>query len=229
MDQKKRNIISLLLNLFIFVAAFSSWIYMMIGDGSITLSSEGLGSLKYFTVLSNLYMGLIALINAIYRIIMISKNKKMPLSVEILYLSGATSVLITFLVVVTVLAPRDAITGGSYFTMFKGANLFFHLIIPVLSILNFLFIEYDCNLEIKYIPFGVLPILSYGIFYILNFFTHWVSSEFGEVKTYDWYGLLGNGSFLHVALIFVGFFVGAYLLTLLLYFLNKQLKKKLIK
>ncbi len=229
MDQKKRNIISLVFNLFIFIASFSSWVYMMIGDGSITLSSEGLGSLKYFTVLSNLYMGLISLIIAINRIIMISNNKKMPLLAEILYLSGATSVMITFLIVITILAPRDAINGGSYFTMFKGSNLFFHLIIPVLSILNFLFIEYDCNLAIKHIPFGVLPILSYGIFYISNFFCHWVSSEFGEVKTYDWYGLLGNGNFLHIILVFVGFFVGAYSLTLLLYFLNKQLKKKLTK
>lgn len=230
MSQSKRNIISLIINSFIFVAAFVSWIFMIFGDGSNTLSSQGLGSLKFFTVLSNLYMGIASLFVVIYRIILLTnKDKKMPNWIEILNLSGVTSVMITFLIVACVLAPRNVIEGENYFLMFKGSNLFFHLIIPLVAIFNFLFVEYDCQLKVSCLLFGVLPILAYGIFYIFNFFKHWVYSEFGEIVTYDWYGLLGDGSFLHVALIFISFFIGAYLLTLLLWFFNKGLKNKLIK
>ena len=226
MNTKKKNVISLIINSFIFVAAFSSWLYMMLGDNSNSLSSQGLESLKYFTVLSNLYMGIAALFTAIYRIIISSKaNKSMPKWIEILNLSGVICVMITFLTVISFLAPKDAIDGGSFFTMYKGANLFFHLIIPLVAILNFLFIEHDCELKIKYALFGVIPILIYGIFYINNFFSHWVYSEFDGIKTYDWYHLLGNGNFLQVILIFIGFFIGSYLLTLLIWFLNKKLRR----
>lgn len=226
MNSKKREIISLIINMFIFIVSLSSWIYMMIGDGSNSLSSQGLESLKYFTVLSNLYMGFAALFTSIYRITMLIKeNKNMPKWIKILNLSGVTSIIITFLIVIAFLAPKDALDGGNFFTMYKGANLFFHLIIPLMSISNFLFIEHDCELEIKYVWVGVIPILIYGIFYITNFFSHWVFSELGGIKTYDWYHLLGNGNYIQVILIFIGFFLGTYLLTLLIWFLNKKLEK----
>lgn len=142
-----------------------------------------------------------------------------------LALSGASSVNITFLVVVFFLAPLAATQGGSYFDMFQGPNLILHLFAPVLSIVNYLVFLHQTPLKRGFAFVSVLPVLAYGIFYIANFYVHWTDS----LGNYDWYSFLGDGAPWRVILLIVLFIIGSYALGLLLWFLNALIGKKLAK
>ena len=222
----KKILIAAIINGVIFVLVLVGWILMLLGVGQGQLASLGLGSLRYFTVLSNLYMGLIALIMAIYGFLsIINKKNLLPSWGMALSLSSVSSVSITFLVVIFFLAPLSATNGGSYFDMFQGPNLILHLFAPLLSIVNYLFFLNQTPLK-KHCAFvSVIPVLAYGIFYIINFYVHWTDS----LGNYDWYSFLGDGAPWRVCLLIVLFVIGSYGLGLLLWFLNKTIGRKLAK
>ncbi len=71
------TLIGAIINALIFVLVLIGWILMLVGYGEGQLASLGIGSLRYFTVLSNLYMGLIALILAIYGFLSFAKKKNL--------------------------------------------------------------------------------------------------------------------------------------------------------
>lgn len=222
----KMTLIGAIINALIFILVLIGWILMLVGYGEGQLASLGLGSLRYFTVLSNLYMGLIALILAIYGLLSLIKKKSLlPSWTMALALSGTSSVSITFLVVVFFLAPLSATQGGSYFDMFQGPNLILHLFAPILSIVNYLIFLHQTPLKRGFAFISVLPVLAYGIFYIANFYAHWTDS----LGNYDWYSFLGDGAPWRVILLIVLFIIGSYALGLLLWFLNTLIGKKLAK
>ncbi len=222
----KKTLIGAIINGLIFILVLSGWILMLLGVGQGQLASLGLGSLRYFTVLSNLYMGLIALILAIYGFLSFIKKKNLlPSWAMALSLSGVSSVSITFLVVVFFLAPLSAMNGGSYFDMFQGPNLILHLFSPLLSIVNYLFFLHQTALKKHFSFISVIPVLTYGIFYIVNFYVHWTDS----LGNYDWYSFLGDGAPWRVILLIVLFVIGSYGLGLLLWFLNKTIARKFAK
>lgn len=150
----------------------------LFGEG--TLAENGLGNLKYFTVLSNLFEGIASLI---WLISQRSDNKTGHRVEQIKYIAAA-SVALTFTVVMGFLGPLYG-----YASMFRGANLFFHLIIPVVSMAEIILLsdeEYtkrDNNLT-------VIPPLVYGTGYLVNVLINGI----GEwPDTNDWYLFLAWG------------------------------------
>lgn len=226
MSWKISKIIECALNFIVFVFVMTGWMMMLFGDSSLTLSSEGLGSLKYFTVLSNLFVGITSLLSAIYGLISLFKGEEMmPLWAMIVHFSAVAGVTITFLVVVCFLSPVAEINGQGYFVMFKGANLFLHLFSPLFAIINYIFFANNPKITAKSVSFCVIPVLLYGIFYVLNYYLRWVNSEIEGSPNYDWYGFMGDGSALHVVVLMLTFIVGSFLLGLGLWALNKVTSK----
>lgn len=218
MKQKVMRVISMGVNFVIFIMALIAWIVMMVGDGSTTLSATGMGTLRYFTILSNLFVGLCSLLMGIFQLVgLVRKEVSTREWMLVLKHASVTGITITFLVVLFFLAPR---ADQGYWSMFMGSNLFFHLIIPVLTILNFLFLENEPRLQFKYTPFSIFPVLIYGIFYILNYEFHFTSSE----GNYDWYGFIGDGSSTRIILLVALFIIGTYLIGLILFFINHLLQ-----
>lgn len=226
MDSKRSKIIECAFNFIVFAFVMTGWMMMLIGGSSLALSSEGLGSLKYFTVLSNLFVGVTSLISAIYGLVSLLKHEeKMPLWMMVIHFSAVTSVTITFLVVICFLSPVAQINGQGYFVMFKGANLFLHLFSPLFAIINWIFFGHNPKISAKSVSFCIVPVLLYGIFYVLNYYLHFVSSEIEGSSNYDWYGFMGEGSPLHVIVLILAFIVGSFLLGLGLWALNKVATK----
>ena len=218
-------IISSGINFIIFILVLIAWILSMF------VYKEGdniFSSLRYFTVLSNIYMGLVAFIVGIAQVhTLLKKKDEISEKVHALYLTGTVSVTITFLVVVFFLAIKAQIDGAGYFSMFTQYNLFFHFIIPVLTLINFFAFEGKENSTFKSVPFAILPILAYGIFYISNYYCKWfmgTSPSLGQ--TSDWYGFMGeNASVLHCVVLVVAFIVGGLLLSTVMWGLNKLFGK----
>lgn len=227
MKQKVFNITSLIINFLIFVLMISAWFYMMFFDKSTTLSVSGLDSLQFFTVLSNIFMGTVGLIVAIYQLIGLIKNKNyLNQVIKTLLHTATVGVTITLIVVVFFLGVVAQIEGRGYFSFFLGSNFFFHLIIPLLSLINYLVFEYDPKIKFKYTLYSLLPVGLYAIFYVVNYYFHFTKGMDGN---YDWYGFIGDGSPIRlviVVILFIGMTIG---ISSLLYLLNKLIGKKIYK
>ena len=172
-----RRIASLLIEGAIMVIVPIAWATMAFRwDDSGAFSGMGLYSLRYFTVLSNLLAGLASLL------VFIRLIRKKPLArrLTILRLVASTGVLLTFLTVVLFLGP---VFG--YAAMYRGANLWFHLLIPLLSAGGFLLLR-GPRLSKPDTLWSLAPIALYGVYYLGGIIL-------GGVKGHDWYGFLNWG------------------------------------
>ena len=86
--------------------------------------ATGVGALKFFTVDSNILIGLSALITAIFEYKNIKSQKEIPVKIYAFKLISTSSVTLTFLVTILYLAP---IVETGYLSMFQNSNLFFIL------------------------------------------------------------------------------------------------------
>ena len=212
----KKNKVSLIINIIIFILTLIASIIMFTGFKFMhgvepVLESTKLGMLRFFTVESNIFMGIVALLFAIKEI------KKLELTKidYILKLMSTSAVALTFTVVFIYLGP---ISKGGIVSLLQNSNLFFHLIIPVLSIINFMFFEKTDKLKsFKNSFYGIVPAILYSIYYITNILIH---MENGKVSTiYDWYWFVQNGVWTAVIVVPI-IFALTYIISLLLWKIN---------
>ena len=146
------------------------------------LTSSGLYNLKYFTVLSNEFCGIVMLIDLIRKALgrdSVSKYLK--------YMA-VTSVGLTFAIIAFFLQPMY-----KELNMYKGGNLFFHLIVPILAMVEFVFFERED--KDRFIPFrftfiAAIPSVIYGFGYLINIL---INGKGEWPDTNDWYGFLNWG------------------------------------
>ena len=219
---KKKLKISLLLNIIIFVLVVVASVIMFTGfqfmHGVEPIFEERrLLMLKFFTVQSNIFAGLIALVSA-YKQIRILRGKERVISkrLSVLQLMATTAVTITFLVVFLYLGP---ISDGGIPVMLMNSNLFYHFIIPVLCIINFIFFEKSNKLKFKYTFMGVIPTLLYGTYYVGNILIHMENGKVSPV--YDWYWFVQNGVWTAV-IVMPMMLLGSYMISLVLWGLNRK-------
>lgn len=176
--------------------------------------------IKFFTVQSNIFMGITALLYAINEIIHLKKGINLSKVLFVMKYIATICVAITFFTVALFLAP--VFYKENYFQLFYDANLLFHLIIPVLSMVVFIFLENRNDLNIKVTFYGIIPYIIYSIFYVILALTHMENGK--VIAGYDWYGFLYFGIPIFILLTFV-MIAATYLISFLLYFLNKKLYK----
>lgn len=192
MKQKIRIIINLILAIIVVLV----WGYMFLGSDSF-LSSSGFTSLKYFTVLSNIFAGVTSALWAAIAI----KGKDTK-TADILKFVSTVAVMVTFSVVAFFLRPvyKD-------YPMYSGANLWFHLLIPLAELLEFVIFN-KTKIGIKERLFAGIPAFIYGSVYLLNIA---INGKGEWPDTNDWYGFLNWG--LPVGM---GIFFGIVLISILL-------------
>lgn len=214
--------ISLIINFIIVFLTIIASIIMFTGfkfmyGYETVLESTKIGMLKFFTVESNILMGIVSLLFSLEEI-KILKGKKTDISTKmyILKLMATTAVGLTFFVVFAYLGP---ISKGGILSMLMNSNLFFHLLIPVISILNFIIFEKTNKIKLKNILCGLIPTLLYEIYYLTNILLH---MENGKVSpNYDWYWFVQNGVW--TAIIVAPIMLGiTYIISLVIWRLNKN-------
>ena len=218
--------ISIVINILISFLTLIATIIMFTGfkfmtGNEVALESTKIGMLKFFTVDSNLFMGIISLLFAINEIQLIKGTKKdISIKMYILKLMATTSVGLTFFVVFAYLGP---ISKGGIMSLLMNSNLFFHLIIPVLSIISFVFFEKTDKIKFSHTFLGIIPAVIYGIPYITNVLIH---MENGIVSTtYDWYWFVQNGVWTAVIVVPIIFAI-TYVISLILWKTNRTKKIK---
>ncbi|MBP5288772.1 MAG: Pr6Pr family membrane protein, partial [Clostridia bacterium] len=172
---KKPRLAVSVFDLIVAVLAIGSWVWMLLFSPRVVFSSVGLGSLKYYTVLSNLFTGFVFICCAA---VGFSGKETLPKTLQLLKLSAVSCVLVTFTVVMIFLGP---VFG--FDLMFLGANLVLHLIAPLLACLSYLLFEKRGVVSLKASFFGLIPTFLYGLGYLSNILIHGV----GENRANDFY------------------------------------------
>ena len=176
-----KQAVALAVNIFIAVAVAVAWAMMAFGDGVEGLAARGLWSLKFFTVLSNLLLGFSSLLYAICLVrCRRGAASQMPRPVHVLKYVATSAVGLTFATVMGFLGP---VFG--FETMFTGANLWFHLVIPVAALLEFCIFDDAHELHLRDNLLAMLPTAIYGLGYVANILVNGVGQ--GPTSN-DWYG-----------------------------------------
>ena len=212
----KLRIAALICNWTMGVIVFFNWGRMVFQrTDSGRLSAAGLHTLKYFTVLSNLLLGIAAFVYALCVLrILLGKAAGIPCTVYQLKYAATVSVGLTFLTVMLFLGPRFG-----YGAMFQGVNLWFHLLIPLAAIASFWLLEPDGTLSLQDSMLAVLPTLLYAIGYIINVLSYGIKP--GDFS-HDWYGF-AQGSLAMAGVAFVVMLLGTWGIALLVRIVKNRL------
>lgn len=127
----------------------------------ISIKAFGKDVFIYYTQDSNIFLMLASIFYlATY------KNKDRKLA-SVLKFGATLSVLVTFLVVITILSPTMHLTY--HWLLLEDANLFYHTLCPILAVVTFLFFD---KVEVKgfkdIIGALVFTFIYTGVFLILN-------------------------------------------------------------
>ena len=204
---EKRWRIRRIVNICIAILVPAAWLMMALG-GEGTLSENGFGNLKYFTVLSNIMEGIASVVWLAAQ----NKDEKSRIKADRFKYISAAAVMLTFTTVMVFLGPLYG-----YSSMFVGANLFFHLLIPLISAAEIIFLA-ENGFSVRDNNLAVLPPLIYGVMYLGNVLINGI----GEwPDTNDWYLFLAWGYPVGILI-----FACICLVTWLLAFAMRKLQKK---
>lgn len=208
------NIITSVLVLLSSIWMFSGW---HIGSAPSNLEGQRLAMFKFYTVDSNVLMGVIALVVAIVQFFVFKgKIKGLPVWVPVIKLVGVVGVTLTMLVTIFFLTP----TMGFY-TCFNNSNLFLHFVNPVVSIITFLWLEKCFSIKFIHTFTGVCSMVIYTVYYVAVSVAH--SSNNVVAEGYDWYGFFALGlksGFVIVPLLILI----TYIISLGLWAINRKFK-----
>ena len=152
--------LTVILDILIVVLVFFALILMMTAPSEDSLSAKGWTAFKYYTVQSNVLCALSSIAALAYALI--KRNGTVPDALYVFQLAGTTVVTVTFLVVIGFLGP---VYGYGY--MYLRANLFFHLIVPVISMVKMLFVKPKRKYPLSVTLWGILPTFLYGAVYAI--------------------------------------------------------------
>jgi hypothetical protein len=213
------NILVVLMTIFASVVMFTGFRFMTGYEPY--LESTKIGMFRFFTVDSNILMGIVSLLFAIKEIQLLKgKIEEIPFKYYILKIISTSAVGLTTFVVFAYLGP---ISKYGTVSLLMNSNLFFHLIIPVVSILNFVLFEKTDKIKFRHTFYGILGTVAYEVYYIINVLVH---MENGKVSyVYDWYWFVQNGVWTAVIVAPLIILI-TYILTLIIWRLNKIRLKK---
>ena len=219
MNEKKKINVAFCLNTALFVAVLFSVAWMMSGiklAKHSSLSAARLASLKYYTVDSNILMGIAALLMLICDLrVLRGKVQGIPVFAKVIKLMGTVGVTLTMLVTIFFLAPT---AQYNWLSLFTDSNFFMHLLNPVLALVVFLGFERTKDISFKHTFTGMTTMPIYGVFYITNAVIH---SENGMVPAvHDWYGFLVAGVWSAVIVLPLVTVI-TYIISLVLWKLNR--------
>ena len=207
---RKINFVS---NTLIMALVIASVFAMFFGKGG-TLSATRWQSFKYFTVDSNVLVGISSAISMYY---LWKKDRDYSLWLMLFKLASTVSVAITFVTVMGYLGPLMG-----YDKVFLDANLYMHLIVPLLAMFSFVLFEPKINLKFWGNLIAIVPVTIYGVFYQINVA---VNNDYGNIEGADWYGFGSYGPLIGLLMLLITILMGFGLSVLLTYLYKKIIIK----
>ena len=119
-------------SLIVICVAYGTWLMLTRGDDGTGLISSGLENLKYYTVLSNLFCGIVAIAELVAYV-----SRKSKFDFTMLKFMAATVTGLTAVIIAAFLQPTYPDLN-----MYEGTNRFFHLIVPIVAMIEFIMSKY---------------------------------------------------------------------------------------
>ncbi len=181
MSAKEHKTVEIIMNAVMTALTVTGIIFMLTGkaEGG-ALQTAGIGNFKFYTVLTNVFCGLIS---SVYLVLALLKKNTEKLSA--FKLAAVCGVTITFAVVAFMFGPLYG-----YPQFYKRGNLFFHLLLPVAAIAEFIIVKRG-KMPFRYTVFAAIPTLLYGIGYMTNILINGIGGPWPD--TNDFYAFLSWG------------------------------------
>ena len=154
---QKETKLRMAVNALLLAGVATGWFLMVFG-GEGVLRSGGLEGLKYFTVLSNVLEGAAALVWMIF----VGATGRETRFVTVLKYIAAVCVGLTFVTVLVFFGPLYG-----YLSMYRSANFFFHLLIPLGAMAEFVLMNKE-SVSLRENLAAVGAPLLYGSVYLIN-------------------------------------------------------------
>lgn len=181
MSRKDHKTFEIILNLIIVIFAVIGIILMLTSEAEEgALQSSGIENFKFYTVLTNVFCGIVALI---YLVCIFAKKGTEKMAA--LKLAAVCGVAITFAVVAFMFGPLYG-----FLNFYKRGNLYFHLLLPVTAMIEFIAVKRR-KMPFRYTVFAAIPTLLYAIGYLLNILINGLGGSWPD--TNDFYGFLNWG------------------------------------
>lgn len=161
MKTNKKILFALILNILVVIstAVITASYYFYSRN---PLVETGLDSYKFFTTDSNILAALSSLVLIPFEIqILRGKRDRLPHAAVVFKYIGMTSVMLTFITVITVLLPQyDAAF------LLLGTAFYMHLAGPLAALVTFLFLETDTKIRLPETFLALIPTVLYGSVYL---------------------------------------------------------------
>ena len=181
MNRKEHKTFEIILNLIIVIFTVIGIILMLTSEAEEgALQSSGIENFKFYTVLTNVFCGIVALI---YLVCIFAKKGTEKMAA--LKLAAVCGVAITFAVVAFMFGPLYGFPN-----FYKRGNLYFHLLLPVTAMIEFIVVRRK-KMPFRYTVFAAIPTLLYAIGYLLNILINGLGGPWPD--TNDFYGFLNWG------------------------------------
>lgn len=202
-----RKLFDIIIILLVLTGVFFS---LFVHDNKALLTTSGFKNFKYYTVLSNVFAGIVSVIS-----LAVSGEKKKDM-ITVLRLTAASMVTITFLTIALFLGPLYGMAR-----MYRNANFFFHLVVPVITVINYLFVADNAAVKFKATFMSAALTFLYGLVYLMNC----IINGIGEwPDTNDWYGFL-NWGYPVGLMIFAVITLFSWLVAVILRFIRNKISK----
>ena len=157
--------LNLILSIFVVSCVFISIVINLLSTPTELVEEVGLKTFRMFTVLSNMFVACCVAMTIPFTVDGIrQKNYHLPRWIVNLNFISITCISLTFFISLTVLSPY----AGFVKMMASGSNLFLHTLVPIASIVGFLFINTYHNVKLKTTVYALIPILIYGVIYVIS-------------------------------------------------------------
>lgn len=208
------------INFFIAIATVTAIVVtLIVGSRASRLDELGIPYWEHivtFTILSNIFLGLVALVAGI--ISLVRRKKPLPRALKTWYLVAASAGMLTFLTVVLFLGPTRVMRGKNYLDLLAETMFFLHFFDPILAAVTLVFFPETTKITLKSHFLATLPIVLYAIPYVIFviFLKIWP----------DFYGVTFGGHYYLTPFVFLVFWGAIFGIASLLAFLhNKRLQK----
>ena len=115
------------------------------------------------------------------------------------------------------LGPMTAIKEGNYFIVLKGALWVFHIVVPLLSLVSYLFFETGSELKAKYCLISLIPVFVYSWIYLPCVLSG---------RWDDFYGVSFGGIYIFLPISMLAIWLVSFLLSLGISTLQKLVIKR---
>lgn len=172
----------------------------------------GIGCLIYYTQESNIIL-LIASILYLLASVQLQKSKKpIPHYIGLIKYVAACSVTVTFVVVLTVLAPTRISEGmgAVIWVICGGSNLFHHMLCPILGVISWLIVDEKTTLKFKEVIIASSTTFLYAVVTIILNVLRVMEGPYVFLYVYEqpvymsviWFILIVGGGFLFALLLY---------------------------